>query len=226
MVYDRTAASTDGMEVREVVLHAAQYAAGVSLPDIVAAEPMLRDGYGFKRVYVNCTTDRVLLVPLPLFEPERVEQYLDAANLFEPGKITLSNDQLSGQAAAVWQAESTLAAKLHRYYPRACFYHPLLLELDTLAPRTVHVALEEDLAHITVYHDSLYAAESLRFGTPEDLLYYILKLCKNDGFSSYKLIFSGSVGEGELTLFQGYFAAVEVNPQSDYMYQRIRERCE
>lgn len=225
MVFDRMAASAEGLDAREVVLHAAQYAGGISLPDIVAAEPMLRDGYGFKRVYVNCTTDRVLLIPLALFEPERVEQYLDAANLFEPGKITLSNDQLSGQAAAVWQAEATLAAKLHRYYPMASFYHPLLLELDTLTPRTVHVALEEDLAHITVYHDSLYAAESLRFKTAEDLLYCILKLCKNDGFSSYKLIFSGDVREEELSLYQSYFTTVEANPQTDYMYQRIRQRC-
>ena len=140
------------------------------------------------RVFVGCSTDNVLLIPQPLFEPERAEQYLKAANMYVPGMTTLSNNLLSGQAAAVWQADAGLVAGLMQLYPGALFYHPLLLEVDAVQANQVHAVLDGDLVHLTICHSGLYAAETLRADTPEELLFYIQKLVKHDGFTAYLLL--------------------------------------
>lgn len=192
---------------------------------ILAREPMLAPAEGFGRVFVGCSTDDVLLVPQPLFEPERAEQYLVAANMFVPGMTTLSNSLLSPQAAAVWQVDSGLAAGLLQFYPGALFYHPLLLELEATPVNHVHVLLDGEVAHMTVCHTGLYAAETFRVDTPEELLYYIQKLIKHDGFTSYRLILTGEGADDLQGFFGKYFEDVDARDIRYYNHQRIREIC-
>lgn len=196
------------------------------MASIFAQEPMLTAvDPPVGRVFVSCATDNVLLIPQPLFEPERAEQYLVAANMFVPGMTTLSNNLVSSQAAAVWQVDPTMAAGLLQLYPGALFYHPLLLELEATPPNQIHALLDGDLVHLTVCHDRLYAAESFRVETPEELLYYIQRLVRHDGFTSYRLVLTGE-GAGRLReFFDRYFDEVEAREIRFYNHQRIREIC-
>lgn len=177
------------------------------------------------RVFVGCSTDNVLLVPQPLFEPERAEQYLVAANMYVPEMTTLSNNLLSAQAAAVWQVDAGLAAGLLQLYPGALFYHPLLLELEATPANHVQAILDGDLVHLTICNDRLYAAETLRADTPEELLYYIQRLAKRDGFTAYRLILTGDGAGRFRSFFEPYFSDVEVREVRFYNHQRIREIC-
>ncbi|MDE6499793.1 MAG: DUF3822 family protein [Rikenella sp.] len=191
----------------------------VSEPMLTAVDPPMG------RVFVGCATDNVLLVPQLLFEPERAEQYLTAANMYVPEMTTLSNNLLSAQAAAVWQVDAGLAAGLLQLYPGALFYHPLLLELDATPTGCVQAILDGELVHLTVCHDRLYAAETLRVDTPEELLYYIQKLVKRDGFTSYRLMLTGEGAGRFRSFFEPYFSDVEVRDVRFYNHQRIREIC-
>lgn len=188
-------------------------------PMLTAIEPPL------ERVFVSCSTDHVLLIPQPLFEPERAEQYLVAANMYVPGMTTLSNNLLSAQAAAVWQVDAGSAAGLLQLYPGALFYHPLLLELEATPANHIHAILDGELVHLTICHDRLYAAESFRAETPEELLYYILRLVKHDGFTSYRLVLTGEGAERLRGFFDRYFNEVEAREITFYNHQRIRELC-
>lgn len=196
------------------------------MASILSREPMLTTATPpLRRVFVGCSTDNVLLIPQPLFEPERAEQYLKAANMYLPQMTTLSNNLVSEQAAAVWQVDSGLASGLLQLYPGALFYHPLLLELETIAENSVHVVLDGDFVHITVCHAGLYAAETLRADTPPELLYYIRKLVKHDGFTTCRLILTGEGAERLQGFFQRYFSEVETREIRFYNHQRIRELC-
>ena len=209
----------------EAILRSVAYR-DTDMASILAREPMLTaTDPPLNRVFVGSSTDDVLLVPQPLFEPERAEQYLVAANMYVPGMTTLSNNLLSSQAAAVWQADSGLVAGLLQLYPGALFYHPLLLELDTTPTNHVHAVLDGDLVHLTVCHSGLYAAETLRADTPEELLYYIQKLVKHDGFTSYRLILTGEGAEQLRGFFIRYFNEVDAREIRFYNHQRVREIC-
>ena len=171
---------------------------------ILTREPMLTAvNPPINRVFIGYSTDQVLLIPQPLFEPERAEQYLTAANLYTPGMTTLTNNLLSGQAAAVWQADPNMVAGLLQLYPGALFYHPLL----------------------TICHDRLYAAETIPVDTPEELLYYIQKLIKHDGFTNYRLILTGEGAERLRSFFIRYFDQVDAREITYYNQQRVREIC-
>lgn len=210
----------------EAILRSIAYR-DTDMASILAREPMLTAADPpLGRVFVGCSTDRVLLIPQPLFEPDRAEQYLTAANMYTPGMTTLSNDLLSGQAAAVWQVDSGLVAGLLQLYPGALFYHPLLLELESTPADHVQAVLDGDFVHLTVYHGSqLYAAETLCAESPEELLYYIQKLVKHDGFTAYRLILTGEGAEQLRGFFIRYFNNVEAREIKFYNHQRIREIC-
>ncbi len=209
----------------EAILRSVAYR-DTDMASILAREPMLTAAAPpLDRVFVGCSTDNVLLIPQPLFEPERAEQYLKAANMYVPGMTTLSNNLLSGQAAAVWQTDAGLVAGLMQLYPEALFYHPLLLEVDATQANQVHAVLDGDLVHLTVCHTGLYAAETLRADTPEELLYYIQKLVKHDGFTAYRLLLTGEGAEQLRGFFMRYFAEVDAREIRFYNHQRIREIC-
>lgn len=209
----------------EAILRSVAYR-DTDMASILAREPMLTAAAPpLDRVFVGCSTDNVLLIPQPLFEPERAEQYLKAANMYVPGMTTLSNNLLSGQAAAVWQADAELVAGLMQLYPEALFYHPLLLEVDATQANQVHAVLDGDLVHLTVCHTGLYAAETLRVDTPEELLYYIQKLVKHDGFTAYRLLLTGEGAEQLRGFFMRYFTEVDAREIRFYNHQRIREIC-
>lgn len=210
----------------EAILRSVAYR-DTDMVSILAREPMLTAAMPpLNRVFVGCSTDHVLLIPQPLFEPERAEQYLTAANMYVPGMTTLSNNLLSDRAAAVWQADSGLVAGLLQLYPGALFYHPLLLELEATPANHVHAVLDGDFVHLTVCHGSeLYAAETLRADTPEELLYYTQKLVKHDGFTAYRLILTGEGAEQLRGFFVRYFSEVEAREIRFYNHQRIREIC-
>lgn len=209
----------------EAILRSVAYR-DTDMASILAREPMLTaSAPPLNRVFVGCSTDNVLLVPQTLFEPERAEQYLTAANMYMPGMTTLSNNLLSEQAAAVWQVDSGLVSGLLQLYPGALFYHPLLLELESTPANHVHALLDEDMVHLTICHEGLYAAETLRADTPEELLYYIQKLVKHDGFTTYRLILTGEGAEQLRGFFIRYFNEVDAREIKFYNHQRIREIC-
>lgn len=209
----------------EAILRSVAYR-DTDMASILAREPMLTaSAPPLNRVFVGCSTDNVLLVPQTLFEPERAEQYLTAANMYMPGMTTLSNNLLSEQAAAVWQVDSGLVSGLLQLYPGALFYHPLLLELESTPANHVHALLDEDMVHLTICHEGLYAAETLRADTPEELLYYIQKLVKHDGFTTYRLILTGEGAEQLRGFFIRYFNDVDAREIKFYNHQRIREIC-
>lgn len=209
----------------EAILRSVAYR-DTDMASILAREPMLTaSAPPLNRVFVGCSTDNVLLVPQALFEPERAEQYLTAANMYMPGMTTLSNNLLSEQAAAVWQVDSGLVSGLLQLYPGALFYHPLLLELESTPAHYVHAVLDGDMVHLTICHEGLYAAETLRADTPEELLYYIQKLVKHDGFTTYRLILTGEGAEQLRGFFIRYFNEVDAREIKFYNHQRIREIC-
>ncbi len=214
-----------GVDARDAIVRAAAYRE-TDMASILAQEPMLTAATPpLRRVFVGCATDNVLLVPQPLFEPERAEQYLTAANMYVPGMTTLSNNLISSQAAAVWQVDSGIAAVLLQLYPAALFYHPLLLELEATPNDCVQVVLDGEVAHVTVSHQGLYAAETMRVDTPEELLYYVQKLLKNDGFTTYRIVLTGE-GVGRLQeFFARYFGEVDAREVKFYNHQRVRELC-
>ncbi len=209
----------------EAILRSVAYR-DTDMAAILAREPMLTAPTPpLRRVFVGCATDNVLLIPQPLFEAERAEQYLKAANMFVPGMTTLSNNLLSGQAAAVWQVDAGMAAGILQLYPGALFYHPLLLELDATPTNTIHAILDGEWVHLTICHTGLYAAETLRVETPEEMLYYIQKLLKHDGFTTYRLILTGEGAERLSGFFGRYFAEVDARDIKFYNHQRVREIC-
>lgn len=223
VVFNNAAAATPEAIKEENVMYSAFYG-NTPFADIVASEPILTEA-PFGRAFVSCSTDNVLMIPVPLFEQERTDQYLAAANMYQPGMTTLSNNLLSYQAVGVWQVESALAAELIHYFPSALFYHPLLLELDAVVPWTVHIALDQRIAHVTVFHEGLYAAETFQAESAEELLYYVMKLIKNDGFTQYKVILTGEGAGNLVELFSHYFNEVEPREDRFYSHQKIREVC-
>lgn len=176
----------------------------------------------FRRVFAGCATERVLLIPHPVFEPHRTEQYLKAANLFTPGMSVFSNTIVSAKAVAVWQMDSFTTGFILDRFPEALFYHPLQLELDHLSPRHIHIYVEADQAHTVICDNDLAAAESFTFRTPLDLLYVVRRLTGNDG--NYSVTMTGHVDQ-RFAVFGEWFSRLDIHNDPYYPLTRIRQLC-
>lgn len=208
------------------VIHTAEYQAH-SLPDIIACEPMLEESYA--RVAIGFSTDRSLLIPHALFDPQRASQYLDAANLTHHTDATLYNATLSDTAVAVWQSDSQLIDALSAFYPEAYLYHTIQLHVDQPRPNSVSVIVDDfdtpddigRIAHIIVSDSALNQAETIQFHTPDELLYYTCKLLRQDGFTGYHLNLVGRDTNALYPLFDRYFASISTQELPYYNHHKF-----
>ncbi len=168
----------------------------------------------------------VVLVPREVFEPQRTEQYLRASNRLVAGMANLYNDTLSERAAALWQAPAEWVDLCRTHAPDAIHYHPLQLLLDFEASGTVFLLIEQGWAHLALYKEgiSLYAAESLPFHTPDDLLYYLFRLLKQDGFTSYCLVLITPEAARWEPFFAPHFLRIEPVDDPHYIPRAVYRR--
>ena len=141
----------------------------------------------FHAVEIGWSTDLVTLVPVEIFDEGICPQYMKAANMLKEGTTTLHYRPSGSFLVAIWQADTAMFETVREIYPNAYHYHYLLTGIDAMHRDTIEVIILRDTAHIKVYNSNgLFAAESTRYISLEDILWYVKKLSGGDSFSQYK----------------------------------------
>ena len=158
----------------------------------------------FQAVEAGWSTDMVTLVPVEIFDENMARQYMQAANMLCEGTTTLYCRPPGAFLVAVWQAGTAMLEAVREFYPGAYHYHYLLTGIEVSRRDTIEVILLSDTAHIKVYNSSgLFAAETARYTSFDDILWYVKKLSGGDSYSQYKF----NLISPDFTEAAGFFSA-------------------
>lgn len=163
-----------------------------TLKELCQSEPLSQ--VEFRKVIVVVDTDRAVLVPQELFDPQRVESLLGANDItLLPGESCVTSGDLSGMVACMPCSEAIVALLKEQYTGADLeFLHPLQVNaLKPIAQPRIEFNLSQSFVHVTVREKRLLWAETLPYATYADLLFMIEQLHRTFSFLKHECVLSG-----------------------------------
>lgn len=180
----------------------------------------------FDSIKIGWATDLVQLIPTEIFDESYTISYLKSANMLPPASVALFNQTLIPSITAVWSVHQAIFEAIDSLYPTAYHYHNLLVDISLLEKQSVRVTIDTDTANITVANaEGLWAAETVKVTTPENLLYTIMKLNAVDSFTRNTLTITANNLQAYTELINRNFVSAELI-ESPNIYHNIIPQCE
>lgn len=154
----------------------------------------------FKKVNLVFPSPKFTLVPAPLFDPAKKEEYFSFNLIKEESDVVLSNKIPDPDAFIVFSVTKPFIDLREQYYPAVHPFHhtkPLLTQIALLSKSIsgyyIHLHVEKEYFNIFIYnHGILSFCNTFKFRNITDILYYVLNLFKSKGISNEQTIhFSG-----------------------------------
>ena len=154
----------------------------------------------FKKVNIVMLSPKFTLVPSPLFEHDKKEEYFTFNHILAEGDIVLSNKIPEPDAYIVFSVQKPVYELSIHQYPSVQPYHhtkPLLDQASLHSRRInshyIHVHIERDFFNLIIlHHNILKFSNSFNYRNISDILYYVLNVFKNLGIGQEETIhFSG-----------------------------------
>ncbi|MCX6333396.1 MAG: DUF3822 family protein [Bacteroidia bacterium] len=158
----------------------------------------------YKKVNVVMPSPRFTLVPAPLFDPGKKEEYFTFNLNRDDNDVIVANKLPDPDAYVVFSVPRTLYEIPGRFWPAIYPFHHTKPLLDLLSHCSksingyyVHVHIEKEFFNILVYdHGTLKFSNTFNYRNISDILYYVLNIFKTMGISHDEPIhFSGYTGK-------------------------------
>lgn len=154
----------------------------------------------FKKVYIVIPSPKSTLIPSPLYEDTRKDDYFRFN--FSPGEgcIVLMNRINEPDANLIFAVSESITGLVQNYWPGIQPVHHLkpLLQAITVSRRSqygnyIHVHLENDFFNMIIYNqNSLKFCNTFNYHSLSDIQYYVFYVMKRLNISQEEIIhFSG-----------------------------------
>jgi hypothetical protein len=150
----------------------------------------------YKKVNMVFLSPKFTLVPSPLFDPAKKEEYFSFNLIKDENEVILSNKIPDPDAYIVFSVTKPFLDLRERFFPAVHPFHhtkPLLTQLahfsKSSAGHYIHLHVEREFFNIFIYDQgTLTFSNTFRFRNITDILYYVLNLFKNKGISNDETI--------------------------------------
>ncbi len=154
------------------------------LKDLIDRDDFITRSY--KRVCVVIPSSKFTIVPAPLFDPGRKEEYYSFNHGIEEGNLVFANKLADPDAFLVFSVDKKLSVLVNGYYPRAHPVHhmkPLFNQISHLRKNDtgnyIHVHIERDYFNMIVYHNNILKfCNTYNYRNISDILYFVLNVFK------------------------------------------------
>jgi hypothetical protein len=168
------------------------------LDDLLHNDDFLTKRY--KKVHCVLPSSKFTLVPAPLYDPGKKDEYFTFNHILEEDKVILADRTINPDAFIVFSVSKSLNELLKSSYPSAHLHHHIKILLDytsssrkSLNGNYIHVHVERDFFNLIIYNNNvLKFCNSFTYRNISDILYYVLNAFRNlDIKQEETLYFSG-----------------------------------
>jgi len=168
------------------------------LDELISKDDFLTKRY--KKVNVVMPSKKFTLVPAPLFDPGKKDEYFTFNHLKNEDDIILTNKVTDPEAFIVYSASKSISTLINKYYPGVHPYHhikPLFHHIShnrkSVSGNYIHIHIEKEFFNLIVFSDSqLSFCNTFNYRNISDILYFVMNVFKNLGIKQEETIhFSG-----------------------------------
>jgi len=168
------------------------------LDDLLHNDDFLTKRY--KKVHCVLPSSKFTLVPAPLYDPGKKDEYFTFNHILEEDKVILADRTINPDAFIVFSVSKSLSELLKKFYPSAHLHHNIKILLDytsssrkSLNGNYIHVHVERDFFNLIIYNNNILRfCNSFAYRNISDILYYVLNAFRNlDIKQEETLYFSG-----------------------------------
>jgi hypothetical protein len=175
-----------------------KYFTADNISDIISKDDFLTKKY--RKINIIIPSQGFTLVPAPLFDPGKKEEYFTFNLIRNESDVILSNKIPDPDAYIVFSIPKPLFDVSGRFYPSAYPFHhtkPLLNQISHNSKSSeshyIHVHVEKEFFNMLVFdHNILKFSNTFNYRNISDILYYVLNVFKSTGIGHDEAIhFSG-----------------------------------
>ena len=170
------------------------------------SELLCNDDFLTKRYKkINCIvpSSKFTLVPTPLYDPAKKDEYFSFNHILEEDNIVLADKTSDPDAFLVFSVSKPIIELINRFYPGVHPHHhiKLLLEHTSSIRKSVngnyiHAHVERDFFNLIVFNNNILKfCNSFAYRNISDILYYVLNAFKNLGIKQEETIYFSGITE-------------------------------
>jgi len=154
------------------------------LIDIISKDDFLTKHY--KKVYFVMPSPKFTLVPAPLYDPGKKNEYFTFNHNLEEGNIVQVNKVSDPDAFLVFSESKAIIDLMTNFYPGVlpCHHIKLLLDHTSLCRKSsngnyIHIHIERDFFNLIIFKNNILEfCNSFNYRNISDILYYVLNVFK------------------------------------------------
>jgi hypothetical protein len=153
--------------------------------DIIKADDFLTRKY--KRMSIITPSQKFTLIPAPLFDPAKKEEYFFLNHLQDDGGIILTNKIPDPDSYLVYAASKPVNESVSVMFPGAlpmCHMKPLLSHISharkSVTGNYIHVHVERDFFNLVVFSgNTLKFCNTFTYRNITDIMYFVMNVFRN-----------------------------------------------
>lgn len=157
----------------------------------------------YKKINCIVPSSKFTLVPTPLYDPAKKDEYFSFNHILEEDNIVLADKTSDPDAFLVFSVSKPIIELINRYYPGVHPHHhiKLLLEHTSSIRKSVngnyiHAHVERDFFNLIVFNNNILKfCNSFAYRNISDILYYVLNAFKNLGIKQEETIYFSGITE-------------------------------
>ena len=187
----------------------------------------------YKKVNIVLPSPKFTLVPTPLFDPGKKEEYFTFNHTREEGDVILSNKIPDPDAYIVFSVGKPIFEIAIHLYPAIFFFHhtkPLLNQVSHYSKSAssyyIQIHIERDFFNLLIFHHNILKfSNSFSYRNISDILYYVLNVFRSLGISQEETIHLSGLTEKYDDLSSGFSTYIRdlkfVDPSGNFTFSYV-----
>jgi hypothetical protein len=171
-----------------------KYYSADKINDLICKDDFLARRY--RKVNLVMPSPRFTIVPAPLFDPGKKDEYFMFNHLMNEGSTIISNKLNDPDAFLVFSSPLAIVDLLNSFYPGVLPFHqvkPLLNHISysrkSVNGNYIHIHVEREFFNLIIFdHNLMKLCNSFKYRNITDILYFALNAFRNLGIDQEETI--------------------------------------
>ena len=157
----------------------------------------------YRKVSIIMPSPKFTLVPTPLFDPGKKDEYFTFNHIFEDGNMIIINKLIDPDTFLIFSVSKPIYDLINNLFPGVHPYHQLKPLFDHISHNRksingnyIHIHVEREFFNLIVFsHNLLKFCNSFNYRNINDILYFVLNVFKNLDIKQEETIYFSGLTE-------------------------------